>query len=316
MSNPNNTSHPESEIDQILKVSENYKYSFEASNDEAWNKFSAAREAEKQIPTPFKVYKNTSRLLRVAAAIAILAVGSWAFWLTTLNKTLDAGQFATNADQIEQITMKDGSVITLNANSSVEYKVTEKSREIKLQGMAHFEVAKNPNAPFVIESNNNKVTVLGTGFDVQSYTGKPLQVTVNHGKVKVEKLSNSSTMLESVILTKGMRVRENLNQANAANKRSQIFAVDSNVNLDAVKWESGNLIFTNAPIDDLVNAIETRYGKKLRARIPQPTCNATPTITSNQTSDLQFTGIFKNTDELSTVIKTIEIALGLQFEVK
>lgn len=301
MSNPNNTSHPESEIDQILKVSENYKYSFEASNDEAWSKFSAAREAEKQIPTPFKVYKNTSRLLRVAAAIAILAVGSWAFWLTTLNKTLDAGQFATNAGQIEQITMKDGSVITLNANSSVEFKVTEKSREIKLQGMAHFEVAKNPNAPFVIESNNNKVTVLGTGFDVQSYTGKPLQVTVNHGKVKVEKLSNSTT-LESVILTKGMRVRENLNQANATNKRSQIFAVDSNVNLDAVKWESGNLIFTNAPIDDVVNAIETRYGKKLQ--------------TSTQNSDLQFTGVFKNTDEFSTVIKTVEIALGLQFEVK
>ena len=302
MSNQNNTSHPESEIDQILKVSENYKYSFEASNDEAWSKFSAAREAEKQIPTPFKVYKNTSRLLRVAAAIAILAVGSWAFWLTTLNKTLDAGQFATNAGQIEQITMKDGSVITLNANSSVEFKVTEKSREIKLQGMAHFEVAKNPNAPFVIESNNNKVTVLGTGFDVQSYTGKPLQVTVNHGKVKVEKLSYSSNMLESVILTKGMRVRENLNQANAANKRSQIFAVDSNVNLDAVKWESGNLIFSNAPIEDLVNSIETRYGKKLQ--------------TSSQNSDLQFTGVFKNTDEFSTVIKTIEIALGLQFEVK
>ena len=301
MSNPNNTSHPESDIDQILKVSENYKYSFEASNDDAWNKFSAAREAEKQVPTPFKVYKNTSRLLRVAAAVAILAVGSWAFWLTTLNKTLDAGQFATNAGQIEQITMKDGSLITLNANSSVEFKVTEKSREIKLQGMAHFEVAKNPNAPFVIESNNNKVTVLGTGFDVQSYAGKPLQVTVNHGKVKVEKLSNSNT-LESVILTKGMRVRENLNQANAADKRSQIFAVDSNVNLEAVKWESGNLIFTNAPIADVVNAIETRYSKKLQA--------------SNQTTDLQFTGVFKNTDEFSTVVKTIEIALGLQFEVK
>ena len=301
MSNPNNTSHPESDIDQILKVSENYKYSFEASNDDAWNKFSAAREAEKQVPTPFKVYKNTSRLLRVAAAVAILAVGSWAFWLTTLNKTLDAGQFATNAGQIEQITMKDGSVITLNAKSSVEFKVTEKSREIKLQGMAHFEVAKNPNAPFVIESNNNKVTVLGTGFDVQSYSGKPLQVTVNQGKVKVEKLSNSTT-LESVILTKGMRVRENLNQANAADKRSQIFAVDSNVNLEAVKWESGNLIFTNALIADVVNAIETRYSKKLQA--------------SNQTSDLQFTGVFKNTDEFSTVVKTIEIALGLQFEVK
>ncbi len=301
MSNPNNTSHPESEIDQILKVSENYKYSFEASNDEAWNKFSAARETEKQAPTPFKVYKNTSRLLRVAAAIAILAIGSWAFWLTTLNKTLDAGKFATNAGQIEQITIKDGSVITLNANSSIEYIVTENSREITLHGMAHFEIAKNPNAPFVIESNNNKVTVLGTGFDVQSYAGQPLQVTVNHGKVKVEKLSNNTT-LESIILTKGMRVRENLNQANAADKRSHIFAVDSNVNLDAVKWESGNLVFTNAPITDVINAIETRYGKEIQV--------------NSTNADLQFTGTFKNSDAFNTVIKTVEIALGLQFEVK
>ena len=209
MSNPKNTSHPESDIDQILKVSENYTYSFEASNDDAWNKFSAARAAKQKSSTPFIVFKNTSRLIRVAAAVALLAVGSWAFWLATVNKTLDAGKFATNAGQIEQITMKDGSIITLNSNSSVEYTVTENSREITLHGMAHFEVAKNPNAPFVIQSNNNKVTVLGTGFDVQSYDGKPLQVLVNHGKVKVEKLTSTAT-LESVILTKGMRVRENI----------------------------------------------------------------------------------------------------------
>jgi len=301
MSNHNNSSKPESDFDQILKVTENYKYSFEASNNEAWNKFSAASAAEKKLQSPFTIYKNTSRLLRVAAAIAILAIGSWAFWLTTLNKTLDAGKFATNAEQIEQITIKDGSVITLNANSSIEYIVTENSREITLNGMAHFEIAKNPNAPFVVQSNNNKVTVIGTGFDVQSYAGQPLQVTVNHGKVKVEKLSNNTT-LESIILTKGMRVRENLNRNNLVNKHSNIFTLDSNVNVDAVKWESGNLIFTNAPITDVINAIETRYGKEIQV---------------NSTNvDLQFTGTFKNSDAFNTVIKTVEIALGLQFEVK
>ena len=73
------------------------------------------------------------------------------------------------------------------------------------QGMAHFEVAKNPNAPFVIRSAQNQVTVLGTGFDVRSYEKMPLQVTVNHGKVRVEKLANhSNTALESTILTKGI----------------------------------------------------------------------------------------------------------------
>lgn len=301
MSNHNNSSKPESDFDQILKVTENYKYSFEASNNQAWNKFSAARAAEKKLQSPFTIYKNTSRLLRVAAATAILAIGSWAFWLTTLNKTLDAGKFATNAGQIEQITIKDGSVITLNANSSIEYIVTENSREITLQGMAHFEIAKNPNAPFVVQSNNNKVTVIGTGFDVQSYAGQPLQVTVNHGKVKVEKLSNNTT-LESIILTKGMRVRENLNRNNLVNKHSNIFTRDSNVNVDAVKWESGNLVFTNAPITDVINAIETRYGKEIQV--------------NSTNADLQFTGTFKNSDAFNTVIKTIEIALDLQFEVK
>jgi len=311
MSNPKNTSHPESDIDQILKVSENYTYSFEASNDDAWNKFSAARAAEQKSSTPFIVFKNTSRLMRVAAAVALLAVGSWAFWLAAVNKTLDAGKFATNAGQIEQITMKDGSIITLNSNSSVEYTVTENSREITLHGMAHFEVAKNPNAPFVIQSNNNKVTVLGTGFDVQSYDGKPLQVLVNHGKVKVEKLTSTAT-LESVILTKGMRVRENIQSGQT--KQASIFNVDSNVNLDAVKWESGNLVFTNAPISDVINAIETRYGKQILETNTIQNSNNGNTVTQN--TELQFTGVFKNTDELSTVIKTIEIALGLRLEVK
>ena len=88
----------------------------------------------------------------------------------------------------------------------------------------------------------------------------------------------------------------------------------SNVNLDAVKWESGNLVFTNAPISDVINAIETRYGKQIQETTTIQNSNNGNTVTQNK--ELQFTGVFKNTDELSTVIKTIEIALGLQLEVK
>lgn len=119
-----------------------------------------------------------------------------------------------------------------------------------------------------------------------------MQVTVNHGKVKVEKLSNNTT-LESIILTKGMRVRENLNHNNLVNTHSNIFTLDSNVNVDAVKWESGNLVFTNAPITDVINAIETRYGKEIQV---------------NSTNvDLQFTGTFKNSDAFNTVIKPLKL---------
>jgi ferric-dicitrate binding protein FerR (iron transport regulator) len=172
----------------------------------------------------------------------------------------------------------------------VKFTVTKNSRNIELQGMAHFEVAKNPNAPFVIRSGQNQVTVLGTGFDVRSYNKKPLQVTVNHGKVRVEKLANNSnTLLESAILTQGMRVTEN---PSPKTKQDNYFTIESNINLNAVSWSKGSLSFNNAPLNDVIASVEERYNVQIEVLGNAPRGirnNNNPTLTAqfNQNQDAE-----------------------------
>ena len=307
MENKNNKPQIDTEFNEIWDRAGDYKYSFESSNDAAWEKFQADREQSAKKQKPFVVLKNTQRIWRIAAAITLLAIGSWAFWFNNqATAILDSGAVATQNQQVKQVTLKDGSTITLNANSSVKFTVTKNSRNIELQGMAHFEVAKNPNAPFVIRSGQNQVTVLGTGFDVRSYNKKPLQVTVNHGKVRVEKLANNSnTLLESAILTQGMRVTEN---PSPKTKQENYFTVESNINLNAVSWSKGSLSFNNAPLNDVIASVEERYNVQIEV-----IGNAPRGIRNNNNPTL--TAQFNQNQDAEAVCEIIGQALDLTLQV-
>ncbi len=306
MDNSNNKPHIDSEFQEIWDRAGEYTYSFESSNDQAWEKFQAERQQPK-IKQPFSIWKNTQQVWRVAAAITLLAIGGWAFWINQQKTAiLDQGNMATLNQQVKQITLKDGSIITLNANSRVKYTLTKNSRNIELQGMAHFEVAKNPNAPFVIRSGSNQVTVLGTGFDVRSYHNKPLQVSVNHGKVRVEKMAkNNETLLESTILTKGMRATEN---PHPKTKTASIFQVESNIDLNAVNWRQGTLSFSNAPLSDVIDAVEEHYNVKIAVlgNAPKGLRNNNPTLTAD----------FNHNQGVDAVCAIIGEALDLRLSVE
>ncbi len=306
MDNSNNKPHIDSEFQEVWDKAGEYTYSFESSNDQAWEKFQAGLK-QTHTPKPFTLWKNTQQIWRVAAAITLLAIGGWAFWYNQQKTAiLDQGNFATVNQQVKQITLKDGSTITLNSNSTVKYILTKNSRNIELQGMAHFEVAKNPNAPFTIKSGNNQVTVLGTGFDVRSYNNKPLQVSVNHGKVRVEKLAtHSGTLLESAILTKGMRATEN---PHPKTKQESIFTVESNINIHAVQWREGTLSFNDAPLADVINAVEERYNVQIEI-----VGNAPKGLRNNQQPTL--TAEFNNNQTVDAVCAVISKALEIPFTV-
>lgn len=300
MSNSNQKHHIDPEFEDIWNRTGDYKYSFEASNNEAWDRFQLSTKSTPAKQT-FSIFRNTA-LLRAAAAIVLLVIGGWIFWMNSQRNIIDSGTLATANQQVKQITLVDGSTVTLNANSSISFSYTKTSRTIELTGMAHFEVAKNPNAPFVIRSGNNQVTVLGTGFDVKSYNNKPLQVTVNHGKVRVEKRSNqSNTALETVVLTKGMRVTEN---ASPKNKHENYFTVQSNINLDAVKWDQGTLKFNNAPINEVLSAIEELYNVSLEI-----------VGNASKPTSATLTGEFNQNLEVDKVCGVVEAALNVQIAI-
>lgn len=86
------------------------------------------------------------------------------------------------------LSLSDGTQIRLNSGSSIRYpeKFTGDSRVVELDGEAYFEVAQDPLRPFIIKLGEVHTTVLGTSFNINSYSGQDqIAVTVASGKVRV-----------------------------------------------------------------------------------------------------------------------------------
>ena len=97
--------------------------------------------------------------------------------------------------QLKTQTLEDGSEITLNANSKIQVTYYHHQRHVNLlQGEAIFNVQKDSSRPFIVETTNAKITVLGTRFAVNKLS-KLVRVSVDHGKVKVQSKENGSQIL-------------------------------------------------------------------------------------------------------------------------
>lgn len=84
-------------------------------------------------------------------------------------------------------TLEDGSVVYLAGNTSLKFPehFSSDRREVSLQGNALFEVAGNRKRPFVIETEDTRIEVLGTAFNVKSNDSSPFELSVQRGEVKV-----------------------------------------------------------------------------------------------------------------------------------
>jgi len=96
---------------------------------------------------------------------------------------------STNKGETYQVRLPDGSVVWLNAASSLTYAANlneHGKRRVKLDGEGYFEIAKDKAHPFVVESRGQEVEVLGTHFNVNAYADEPIiATTLLEGSVKV-----------------------------------------------------------------------------------------------------------------------------------
>lgn len=94
-----------------------------------------------------------------------------------------------------QLALPDGSLVWLNAASSITYPTAFGSteRKVKVQGEAYFEIRQLANQPFIVETNNQEVVVLGTSFNINAYKTDASETTLISGRVKVKNLRSAST---------------------------------------------------------------------------------------------------------------------------
>ncbi|MDR6197870.1 FecR family protein [Siphonobacter sp. SORGH_AS_0500] len=132
---------------------------------------------------------------QLAAALVVLigaGLAGYQYWANRV--TLEMAY--ANAKEIHKVILPDGTLVWLKDSSSLEYpsRFTGNLREVKLHGEAFFEVAKNPEHPFMIHSGRMTTKVLGTSFNIRNRAEK-LEVVVFTGKVMLSSPQGQVTLL-------------------------------------------------------------------------------------------------------------------------
>ncbi|SKA03909.1 ferric-dicitrate binding protein FerR, regulates iron transport through sigma-19 [Chitinophaga eiseniae] len=155
------------------------------------------------------------------------------------------------------ITLADGSVIHLGADSKLEYPevFNGPTREITLTGEAFFEISEDPTHPFIVHTGTVQTRVLGTSFKINAFKGTPLTVAVATGKVQVEHAGNGVT-----VLAPGQQV--------TWDPVAQQTAIAEMPVADIAGWKNARLAFNNNTLQEVAAVLERWYNVSIRFKQP------------------------------------------------
>lgn len=145
-----------------------------------------------------------------------------------------------------QLTLTDGTKVWLNSYSSLEYPscFTGKERRVKLKGEGYFEVAKNKEKPFIVETANQQVEVLGTKFNINAYEDEAsTRTTLAEGAVRVNSTQRSTLLKpgqQSILTSNNITVR----------------SVDT---YQALDWKNGDFNFFHDDLRSIMRKISRWY---------------------------------------------------------
>jgi transmembrane sensor len=95
-------------------------------------------------------------------------------------------RYSTEVGETRAVTLRDGSVITLNTNSLISVIYSPHERDVYLvRGEANFEVAHDVARPFNVYAGKRVLQAVGTAFNVRLLSADDVELTVTEGKVKV-----------------------------------------------------------------------------------------------------------------------------------
>jgi hypothetical protein len=156
------------------------------------------------------------------------------------------------------LTLSDGSRIFLNSGSRVIYPVVfgRKTREIYVEGEMYLQVAKNPDWPFIVVTDQMKVKVLGTEFNVKAYPDETSSsVVLVKGSVQAIVRSGKIVMKENEMLTLSGPTGE-----------TSVRKVDV---LPYVSWKDGWMYCNNERMESVAQKLSRYYDIRVTFKDPQ-----------------------------------------------
>jgi ferric-dicitrate binding protein FerR (iron transport regulator) len=192
------------------------------------------------------------------------------------------------------VKLPDGTKVWLNAASSIRFlpAFSAKERSVEVTGEAYFEVEKDSKRPFKVKTALQEVQVLGTSFNINSYTDEPrTTTTLLDGSVRVALLnSNDGTLLKP-----GQQARVD----HAGNNAISIATVDPQQFVD---WKDGYFKFSRDNIQSIMRKIARWYDVDIAY--------------SGEVTKEGFVGAIKRSEDISEVLQTLKLTGIIHFKIE
>ena len=267
--------------------------------------------AEGGMPEPIRerilnnVYARTQRPLisrrcwSIAAVMLILIISGAIGWTLfglqnqNLKSQISNNQIrdiivTTGMGEHSHVTLPDGTILTLNAQTTVRYNLADGKRQVSIDGEAYFDVARDPEHPFVVSANGMTVTCLGTSFDVRNYSDESTaSVVLRDGKVRVNACDADLTM------EPGSRVLMD----------RQTFALSKHTVTpsDYTAWLNGEIKFNNQTLEEIAAELSRNYNIDL-------------VITSDELRQERFNG-YLGRSSLRNILDVLCLASDMSYHV-
>lgn len=197
-----------------------------------------------------------------------------------------------------KVILPDGSLVVLNAASTLKYPVhfDEKVRKVSFTGEAYFEIAKledkrKQRVPFFVYSNDQIVEVLGTHFNINSYDNVEYsKTTLLEGSVKI---TNEKSAATAKILKPGQQA-----VIKRGDVQTKVMIADE---AQALAWKDGYFLFKNTNIKDVVNELERWYNVDIQYE-----------------DEMEFeniTGYISRNVKISSVLKMLQLSGIVNYEI-
>ena len=239
---------------------------------------------KEKIRGKIRISSLRTQVLKVAAIVAITLGCAYGYEQIEKNRTQLAIQtIYVPAGQRVNITLPDGTNVWLNSQTTIKYPaIFEKTkRQIILDGEAYFDVAKDKNRPFTVQTNKCNLEVLGTKFNVDAYSDKDeFETTLMQGSLKVISNINSSDNLtlspdKKVYLHKGKLFVKHVDDYNP------------------YRWREGLICFKNESFASIMKEFEKYYGVNIQ-------------IQNKKGQKYFFTGKFRMTDGIDYALRVLQ----------
>jgi transmembrane sensor len=202
-----------------------------------------------------------------AAAILLIPVLTFLFYTLSDNIFFSTKHTVLVVDSVEIIApvgartivqLSDGSEVHLNYGSRIKYPqfFSGDTREVALTGEGFFNVAHNPQCPFIVKTKRLNIKALGTKFNVQAYPEKDkVGTTLIEGKVVLEQSSENGKPKTIGSLVPGQHVDYNISTGAISNTKGNIEKY--------IAWKDGVIMFDNAGIQEVAERLERVFNVEI-----------------------------------------------------